>query len=49
MPAGFSAADFFYILPELVLTGGALLAAAAIARLAHGRCAPSDYADAPPV
>ena len=25
MPAGFSAADFFYILPELVLTGGALL------------------------
>ena len=25
MPAGFSAADFLYILPELVLTGGALL------------------------
>ncbi len=25
MPAGFSASDFFYILPELVLTGGALL------------------------
>ena len=25
MPAGFSANDFFYILPELVLTGGALL------------------------
>ena len=25
MPAGFSAADFLYILPELVLTGGAML------------------------
>ena len=25
MPAGFSAADFYYILPELLLTGGALL------------------------
>ena len=25
MPAGYSAADFYYILPELVLTGGALL------------------------
>ena len=25
MPAGFSASDFYYILPELVLTGGALL------------------------
>src|SRR4029077_5786503 len=25
MPAGLSASDFYYILPELVLTGGALL------------------------
>ena len=25
MPAGFSSLDFFYILPELVLTGGAML------------------------
>jgi NADH-quinone oxidoreductase subunit N len=25
MPAGFSAADFYYLLPELVLTGGSLL------------------------
>ena len=25
MPAGFSGLDFYYILPELVLTGGALL------------------------
>ncbi len=25
MPPGFSSADFFYLLPELVLTGGALL------------------------
>ncbi|MBA3888796.1 MAG: NADH-quinone oxidoreductase subunit N, partial [Acidobacteria bacterium] len=25
MPPGFSGADFFYLLPELVLTGGALL------------------------
>ena len=25
MPAGFTASDFYYILPELVLTGGALL------------------------
>ena len=25
MPSGFSAADFYYILPELVLAGGALL------------------------
>ena len=29
MPAGFSAQDFYYILPELVLTGGALLLLAA--------------------
>ena len=25
MPAGFSALDFYYILPELLLTGGALV------------------------
>ena len=25
MPAGLSVSDFYYILPELVLTGGALL------------------------
>ena len=25
MPAGFTAADFYYLLPELLLTGGALL------------------------
>ena len=25
MPPGFSASDFYYILPELVLTGGALV------------------------
>ena len=25
MPAGFSALDFYYILPELLLTGGAMV------------------------
>src|SRR5512139_2845685 len=39
MPPGFSARDFYYLLPELVLTGGSLilLGADAIVRGAHRR------------
>ena len=33
MPAGFSGLDFYYILPELVLTGGHL---SSLERLRHG-------------
>ncbi len=41
MPAGLSLSDFYYILPELVLTGGALIVLIADVLLPRGSNAPS--------